>query len=100
MVWQDWILSVGQIFFIVALIPSVVSNHKPAFSTSVMTGTILAVFGLTYATLELALSSIVALTVAALWYVLAYQKYKQMRGLRMEVSIDLSRIQTNKKTPE
>lgn len=56
------------------------SSDKPAFSTSLMTGSILFTFGIIYATLGLWVSvSAISLSVA-LWFILAIQKYRQEHG--------------------
>lgn len=75
MLWQDWVFSVGQWVFILALLPSVFGKDKPALSTSLMTGTVLAIFALTYITLSLLLAGISTSLSSAVWFVLAVQKY-------------------------
>ena len=74
MTWQDIIFSIGQWVFIIALIPSVVSKDKPALSSSLMTGSVLAVFAFTYFTLSLWMSGASTILVAAIWFILAIQK--------------------------
>ena len=81
MEWQDIILSIGQIVFIIALLPSVFSKDKPALATSVITGITLMIFAFTYATLSLTNAAISAVIVSLLWFVLAIQKYKQQKDL-------------------
>jgi hypothetical protein len=75
MVWQDWILTIGQILFIFALAPSVFSKDKPALTTSLLTGTVLAVFAIVFATLYLWLAATSTLVSSLTWLLLAYQKY-------------------------
>ena len=77
MVWQDIVLSVGMWIFVIALIPTLRGKEKPALSTSIVTSAVLAVFVLTYATLELWLSTIASAVIAVLWFVLAAQKYRK-----------------------
>ena len=75
MVWQDWILTTGSILFIIALAPSVFSKDKPALTTSLLTGTVLAVFAFVYATLSLWLAALTVAITSLTWFILAYQKY-------------------------
>lgn len=77
MIWQDAVLSAGSFVFVVALVPSVISKDKPAFSTSILTGGVLLVFAGVYASLGLWLSMVVTTFTAGLWLVLAGQKYAQ-----------------------
>lgn len=72
--WQDYVIAVGSIIFVIALIPSVLGKHKPALSTSLLTGTVLLVFAMTYLTLSLWFAAITTTLTATLWYVLAVQK--------------------------
>jgi hypothetical protein len=75
--WQDIVIAAGSLVFAVALIPSVLSKDKPALSTSVMTGTVLVVFSITYATLSLWYATITTSLAAGLWIALAVQKLKK-----------------------
>lgn len=76
MVWQDVIIAVGGVFFAISLIPSLVSNDKPALKTSVMTAGILSVMVFTYASLGLWLSTIMNIIMCSLWATLAIQKHR------------------------
>ena len=75
--WQDWVFSLGQVIFLIALIPTLKGKNKPEFSTSVITSVILAVFALTYFTLNLIFSTLSSIAMSAAWATLAYQKYLQ-----------------------
>jgi len=75
MSWQDILLSIGQFVFAVALLPSVFSKDKPALSTSLTTGIVLAIFAFTYFTLKLWSAATFAVLVGAIWFILAVQKY-------------------------
>ena len=72
--WQDIVIAVGSLIFAIALLPSVLSKHKPALWTSAMTGTVLVVFTITYATLSLLYATITTSFAALLWIILAIQK--------------------------
>lgn len=73
--WQDLLFSSGGLIFTIALIPSILSDDKPALSTSLMTAVILSTFSYAYFTLELWLSVFGGALVAGGWWVLAVQKY-------------------------
>jgi len=79
MVWQDIVLSIGAWLFIIALIPSIRGKDKPPMTTSVLTGSVLAVFSLTYATLELWLSVLSTTLLSGAWFVLAAQKARKRK---------------------
>jgi len=80
MLWQDWVISIGGVIFAIALIPSVIGQDKPALSTSLMTGTVMITFAVTYFTLSLWFSSVTIFIGGSLWLVLAVQKYRQSRA--------------------
>lgn len=75
MTWQDIIFGIGQWIFVIALVPSVLGKDKPALASSVLTGTVLAIFAVTYMTLSLWAAGVSTLLVAGMWYTLAIQKY-------------------------
>lgn len=51
--WQDLVLTIGSLIFVIALIPSVKGRDKPTFWTSALTGSVLVTFVIVYATLDL-----------------------------------------------
>ncbi|GEM_PF-552297 len=95
MTWQDIVFSIGQWIFIVALIPLLFSKDKPALSSSLMTGTVLAVFAFTYSTLSLWTASTSTILTAGAWFTLAIQKYR----LDRKKSALLTNGLAEKKTP-
>lgn len=79
MIWQDIVLGFGGFVFSIALVPSIISQEKPALGTSLSTAAVLTAFVVTYITLHLWFASLsTALTMIA-WYILAVQKYMQLR---------------------
>lgn len=68
--WQDWVISVGQLLFFFALLPSVFSVNKPHWTSSLMTGTILLVFTYTFWTLGLRWGSVTSALVGGTWLLL------------------------------
>ncbi len=79
MAWQDVVFTVGSLIFSVALVPSVLSKDKPALSTSLSTGVVLAVYAFTFTTLNLWFSTISVSITCIMWLTLAFQKYKQIK---------------------
>ncbi len=73
--WQDIVFTIGQLIFVIALIPSIRSKDKPAFISSAITAVILVGFGITYTSLGLWGSAIFAFLNATAWAILAFQKY-------------------------
>jgi hypothetical protein len=73
MEWQDLVLAVGSALFAFALLPTIFSSAKPALTTSLLTGSILAVFTFTYVTLGLHYAAITTGITSALWLTIATQ---------------------------
>lgn len=73
MIWQDYVISVGQFIFALAVVPSLRSQSKPAFSTSLITAMGLSVFAFCFLTLHLTLSTLGTASTALAWWLLVYQ---------------------------
>ena len=74
MIWQDIVISIGQWVFAIALLPSVFGKAKPALSSSLIIGSVLAVFVFTFASLSLWISAVSTIAGSLIWFVLAAQK--------------------------
>lgn len=75
--WQDYVLTLGSIVFVIALIPSVRNKTaKPAISTSLTTSVVLFVFVLVYLTLALWSTAFTTSLSAITWLVLAIQRHR------------------------
>ena len=75
--WQDWVLSVIQIVFIVALVPTMLhENKKPTLSTAVMITLGVATASFVYFTLALWGSCVATFIHALQWAIIAYQRRK------------------------
>jgi hypothetical protein len=72
---QDFILTVGSVIFLIALLPMLQATEKPVIKTSLTTGIVLCVFSATYASLELYFSAVMTLLSGGIWLTLAWQKY-------------------------
>lgn len=77
--WQDIIFSIGSWIFIIALIPTVLSKDKPPLSTSLITGSVLAVFVFAYATLDLWMATFSTAGISITWFIIAIQRYLQTK---------------------
>ncbi len=64
---------IGGFGFFIALLPSLFKKGKPERSSSIMTGSILLVSGITQATLGLWLTSVSTVLVSIEWFILAIQ---------------------------
>lgn len=71
--WQDWVLMVGGFGFSLALLPTVFSKSKPAWTTSLLTSIILLSGVGTYATLGLWKAALSGGITAVLWVILLIQ---------------------------
>ncbi|HLL78825.1 MAG TPA: hypothetical protein VKT25_04960 [Ktedonobacteraceae bacterium] len=80
--WQDVVLTIGQIIFIVALFPSVLSKDKPALQTSTLTSAVAFSIAAVYVTLSIPFAAISAALNGALWLVLAIQKWRSRKGAK------------------
>lgn len=77
MTWQDLVLSAGTICFSIGLLPSIFSEHKPAWLTSLINGIALVGFVIAYISLELTFSAVTTSVTAALWFVLMAQSLRR-----------------------
>lgn len=78
--WEDYVIAVGAIIFIVALVPSLRGDNKPDLKTSLITGTTLLLFVAANVSLRLWFAAITTLILAVLWLVLAYQVIRPPAG--------------------
>ena len=74
--WQDVVLTIGQVIFIIALFPSILSKDKPALQTSMVTSAVAFSIAVVYLTLSIPFAAISAALNGALWFVLAVQKWR------------------------
>lgn len=77
--WQDYLFMTGNFIFVVALLPSVIGEGKPARLTCLITSSVLYAFCIGYATLGLWLSFGATIATATLWFVLLLQGRKRVR---------------------
>lgn len=82
MSWQETVLAVGQVVFIIALLPSIFSTDKPEIWTSILTGTVALSISITYTTLSLKAAAISAFFNFVAWTILAIQKFRAVRSSR------------------
>lgn len=75
MSWQDVTILISEVFFAIALFPSIMSKDKPALITSVLNAFFLVVLAFTNYTLNLYGATVGFIVVGGLWFVLAVQKY-------------------------
>jgi hypothetical protein len=77
--WQDIVLAISFAAFNVALIPSMISDQKPAIGTSLLTTTFLIPGLVVYISLSLWYSAIMTAINISFWATLLIQKYLQTR---------------------
>lgn len=77
--WQELVLTLGQVVFIIALLPSIFSSDKPEIWTSVLTGTVALSIAITYVTLSIPIAAASAFLNFVAWSVLAIQKTRQSK---------------------
>jgi hypothetical protein len=74
--WQDVVLTIGQVIFIIALFPSILSKDKPALQTSMLTSAVAFSIAVVYLTLSIPFAAVSAALNGTLWFVLAVQKWR------------------------
>jgi len=74
--WQDVVLFVGNIVFLIGIFPSIFSKDKPSKWTSLPTAIALTSFSFVYYSLSLTLSTVLVALCALGWWVLFFQKIK------------------------
>ena len=80
MSWQDLVLTVGQVIFVIALLPTVVGRDKPALQTSVLTSAVSFSFMAVYISLSVPFASLTAALNGTMWLVLALQEWRRKSG--------------------
>lgn len=76
MIWQDILMMVGGFILSIALLPSVLGKDKPAKSSCLITGGILASYVVAMATLGLYLSASATALTTTMWFILLFQRRK------------------------
>ena len=75
--WQDWVISIVQWWFVITLIPTIRDKtQKPALMTGVSATIGLYVIAFANATLDLWAASLSSAILASLWALLAYQRWR------------------------
>lgn len=77
MIWQDVVPIIGNVVFAVALIPSILSKHKPHRWTCAMTAAVLFAYAGTFWTITLWYWSLATLVTAIAWVILLFQRRRQ-----------------------
>lgn len=76
--WQDAVLTVGSLVFMLALLPSVLGEDKPAPWTSLTTAATLYVFAGVDMTLGLTFTALTTVGTASLWATLLVQRMRRI----------------------
>ena len=79
MSWQDLVYGIGNVLFVIALIPSLKSDDKPNIKTSIMNSVVLVSFIIAGISLELYFTALVTTLLTISWAYLGYQKYRQKK---------------------
>ncbi len=83
--WQDLALAVGAIFFIIVLIPTLVSKtEKPALWTSIGNSVVLALMATVYFSLSLWFAGVTTIASFLCWVALTVQTLR-LRGQTLDV---------------
>lgn len=74
--WQDYVITIVQIFFCMTLIPMLFAKEKPPLSSSLTTGIALIILSAVFLTLHLWISAVCQTVVGLQWLALAYQRLR------------------------
>lgn len=77
--WQDLIFGIGSLLFIIALLPTLLGNNKPAWETAAITSVVLYAFSICYASLDLPFATITSAITASIWLAIAIQSSGQQQ---------------------
>ena len=77
--WQDWVMSIGQWLFIIALLPTIFSSNKPPLLTSILTAIVLSSFVVALSSLGLIISAISTGLTCVCWIIIAVQTLMRRR---------------------
>lgn len=80
--WQDFVLAISILGFNIALIPSIVSKHKPHVSTGVLTVIFQLSAFVVFVSLSLWYSAAMSFLNAILWTVLVIQKLTDSKAMK------------------
>lgn len=80
MIWQDIVISIASWAGTAALIPSLLSEDKPALWSCILTTMIVTTFGICYLTLGLWSAAASSGLLALAWATLGFQKWRRNRG--------------------
>jgi hypothetical protein len=83
---NDLVFTLGSMAFLIALIPSITTEHKPDKATSLMTSSVLYLFTLNYLSMELYFSAIVGFATASAWLILYFQVRKADKKIESNFS--------------
>ena len=72
--WQDFVFSIGNVFFALSLIPAVVKKEAPPKTTCVITSITLGVFVLVDITLNLWLTALITFISSVMWFSLIWRR--------------------------
>lgn len=73
MKWQDKVFSVGEVVFLTGLIPSLLSDQKPAATTSIATAIMLYAFMTVHYSYKLWVTFSLTFVTATIWLALGVQ---------------------------
>lgn len=71
--WQDNVFTFGSLIFVLALLPTLFGEFKPSLWTSIMTGSVLAVYTYTFYSLKFWYSAGMTCLTSICWLILAIQ---------------------------
>ncbi|MGE5541261.1 MAG: hypothetical protein ACM3TU_03210 [Bacillota bacterium] len=76
--WQDYLLTVVQVFFCLTLIPMLFAREKPPLASSIPTALSLFLSSVVFFSLHLWLAAVSQAIVGIQWATLAYQRVREV----------------------
>lgn len=71
--WQDWVFAVGEVVFLVGLVPTVLADEKPSIWTSFPTALMLYAFMVVQYSYRNWVTFTLGAVTATLWLILGFQ---------------------------
>mgnify|MGYP001606613175 CR=1 FL=1 len=72
--WQDWLMAILSLIFVVGLLPTLLCTEKPHRSSCIVYAAGLTLYGVAYASLGMWLATVTTVLGAAMWWILLVQR--------------------------
>ncbi|MEK6878205.1 MAG: hypothetical protein AABY22_01280 [Nanoarchaeota archaeon] len=78
--WQDIVITVCQLLFMVSVIPMITGPHKPPFISCLMTCILLIILLITFMTMNLLFVTLLTVVETVIWFIILFQVWRRDNG--------------------